>query len=361
MSEHPDLEAASAAVDAIADGGFVVLAESRGAESEGNLTIGAQFVTPSAIAYLSRHAHGLIRLCLTDERCAELALGAPTNDEERWQPTEAISLRDGDGTGASDSDRARTIQAVLDPALKASDLARGGGYVFPLRARAGGLLRRAGRTEAAVDLARAARCYPAAAMSLVMNPDGTVARGDKLLEYARRLELPFVTVADAVALRLRSEKLVERVTSVRLPTRAGEFTAVGYRELPSGAYHVALVRGDVANAANVLVRVHAECTAGDVFGAKTCDCSRDLRRSLDLIAAAEHGVLLYLVARDHRFSRHEEAADAPPTVTDEYSIGAQILADLGLSTIRILTNHPRPIPGLEGFGLEIVESVTIEA
>jgi 3,4-dihydroxy 2-butanone 4-phosphate synthase/GTP cyclohydrolase II len=200
-------------------------------------------------------------------------------------------------------------------------------------------------------------------MSLVMNDDGTGARCEQLARYAEKRGLPLVTVADVIALRRRSEKLVERVISARLPTRDGEFTAIGFRELLTGGNHLALVRGEVAGAENVLVRVHAECVLGDVFRVATCACGDNLRRSLEQLAAEERGVLLYLVAgelRERRLSRHDDLeADARPLRTDEYGIGAQILAELGLTTIRILTNSPKAITGLDGFGLEVVEQVPI--
>jgi 3,4-dihydroxy 2-butanone 4-phosphate synthase/GTP cyclohydrolase II len=196
-------------------------------------------------------------------------------------------------------------------------------------------------------------------MSLVMTDDGDVARGPELAAYAERHGFPLVAVADVIALRRRTEKLVQRVVGARLPTRHGEFTAIGFRESLSGAHHVALVHGDVSRASDVLVRVQTECIAGEVFHATTCSCRRDLTRSLELIAAEERGVLLYLVAAERHLSRHGDLGDDAPQPTDEYGIGAQILADLGLTTIRVLTNHPRAIAGLEGFGLEVVSNVPI--
>jgi 3,4-dihydroxy 2-butanone 4-phosphate synthase/GTP cyclohydrolase II len=360
VTERADLDAARAAADALARGGFVVLAESRADDAQGNLTLAAQFATAATVGFLSANAQGLVRLCLTDERCDALGLTPLTSHGDEWQPTAAISLRESDDrTGASDAERARTIQAAaLDPSVGPADFLPGG-YVFPLRARPGGVLRRASRTEAAIDLVRAAGCVPAAAMSLVMNDDGSVAQGPDLEAYGRRHELPLVTVADVIAFRRRSEKLVERVTSARLPTRYGEFTAVGFHESFSGAHHVALVHGDVGGAANVLVRVHTDCITGDVFGATTCTCSETLHRSLELIAAERRGVLLYLVGGERRLSRHGDWGDVPPSPDDEYGIGAQILAELGLTTIRVLTNNPRTIVGLEGFGLEVVDEVPI--
>ena len=337
-----------------------MLGESALDESEGNLTLAAQFVTPDAIGFLTSQALGVVRLCLTDERCAELGLDTLVESEHNWQPTAAIAHRTATGRGASTQDRARTIQAAIDPASTPDDFTSGG-YIFPLRARPGGVLRRAGRTEAAIDLAQLAGCIPAAVLSLVMNEDGSVAHGAELAAYAERNGFPLVTVGDVIALRRLTEKLVERLTSTRLPTRHGEFTAVGFREKLTGAHHVALVKGDVDGARDVLVRVHAECLVGDVFVTSACSCGRNVRRSLELIEQEGCGVLLYLVGpdRDRRFNRHVQRDAEPASPMDEYGIGAQILADLGLETIRILTDHPRPIAGLDGFGLEVVGHVPL--
>ncbi len=356
----PDVEGARRAAEALQNGGFVVLAESGAEDAEGNLTLAAQFATPAAVNLLAANANGLVRLCLTDERCQALGLAAYSADEREWQPTAPISLRDVAGTGASAEDRARTIQAAIDPSRQRDDFVQSG-YVFPLRARPEGVLRRAGRTEGAVDLARLAGCLPAAAMSLVMNEDGSVAHGPQLAAFAARYDYPLVTVADVIALRRLSEKLVERVTSARLPTDHGEFVAVGFRERLTGAHHIALVCGEVDGVEDVLVRVHAECMGGDVFHSTSCTCARDLQTSLDVIAAEGRGVVVYLVAGDRgpvRLTRHEEV-DAGASQMAEYGIGAQILAELGLSTIRLLSNHPRTLTGLEGFGLSVTGFVPI--
>jgi 3,4-dihydroxy 2-butanone 4-phosphate synthase/GTP cyclohydrolase II len=364
MSGQPStVEAVRHAAAHLANGGFVVLAESDDPDAEGNLMVAAELVTPEVVQFLGTHAHGLIRVCLSDERSAELGLWANAGDQHAWQPTAPISLATLAGTGASADDRARTILAMVDPAFERDDFAPGG-YVHPLRARSGGVLRRAGRTEAAIDLARLAGCRPAAAMSLIMNGDGTVARGPDLRAYADQEGLPLVSVADVIRLRWQSERLVERVSAAQLPTTLGRFTAVGFRELHTGAHHVALVRGDVDGIENVLVRVHAECLAGDVFHAVDCACSVALESSLARLAREEHGVLLYLVSGrwSERLSRHGELDGDVVAPMDEYGIGAQILAELGLTTIRILTNNPKTrIPGLEGFGLEVTEQVPIGA
>lgn len=363
VSGPVDPEAAERAVAALSGGEFIVLAESRGGDSEGNVTIAAQFVTAKSVNFMSAHAFGLVRLCLTDDRCRELRLEPLVADEQQWQPTVSISAREAASTGASAADRALTIQAAIDPDRGPADFVQPG-YVFPLRARPGGVLRRTARTEAAVDLVRLAGCLPAAAMSLVMNEDGTVAHGPDLERYCTRHGFPLVAVADAIALRRLSEKLVKRVTTVRLPTSHGDFRAVAFREDFTDAYHLALVKGDVEGAANVLVRVHAECLVGDVFHSLSCRCGEELERSIERIAAEGRGVVLYLVAGSHRDSRlslHEEGEEARPSPMDEYGIGAQILADLGLTTIRVLTNSPKSIAAIEGFGLEIVDQLPIHS
>ncbi len=362
-NQHPlDVEAAQRAAEALAAGKFVVLAEHRGDESEGNLMFAAEFATPQAVNFLATNANGLIRLCLTDERCEELRLAPLLSEEEKWQPTVAIASRGLRGTAASAEDRSKTILDAIDPEKGPADFVPHG-HVFPLRARPGGVLKRTGRTEAAIDLARLAGCVPAAAMSLVMNEDGTVARADSLRAYCEQHGFPLVTVANVVAFRRSTERLVEQLPGVRLPTLHGDFTAVGFREKVTGAHHIALVKGELQDAQNVLVRVHRECMFGDVFHGQNCNCGEQLDRSLDLLVRENRGVLVYLIAGergDRVFGRHAapgEVGHGPPA--DEFGIGAQILADLGLTTIRILTNTPKDLSGLEGFGLEIVEQVPI--
>jgi 3,4-dihydroxy 2-butanone 4-phosphate synthase/GTP cyclohydrolase II len=356
-----DLDAARAAAAALADGRAIVLAESNDAESEGNVVLAAQFATATTLRFLAENAHGLIRLALDDARCAALRLGPVVDDERQWQPTSSITIRGAAASGASIEDRARTIQAAIDVA-RGPEAFDQPGHVFPLRARPGGVLRRAGRTEAAVDLVRLGGCLPGAAMSLVMTRDGAVARGGELRAYAEQQGLPFVTVGDVIALRRLSEKLVERVATASMPTEFGRFTAIAFRETTGDTTHVALVRGELAGAADVLVRVHSSCLEGDVFHGLTCDCARRLRQSLRRLGAEERGVLVYIVSpddADHRLQRHHDGAPVPERM-NEFGIGAQILADLGLTSIRVLTSNPRPIAGLEGFGLRIVEHVPFD-
>ena len=367
------------AIEDIREGKFVVVVDAPDRENEGDLVIAAQFATPEAINYMATHARGLICLCLTEERCDELALEPMTHHNEAPLGTAftvSIEAREGVSTGISTHDRSRTIQVAIDHSKNAHDLVQPG-HVFPLRARRGGVLRRAGQTEAAVDLARLAGLNPAGVVCEVMREDGTMARVPDLVDYCDRHGLKLVTVADLIEYRRRTEKLVERSTTVRLPTAYGEFTAVAYRETLTGKPHVALVRGDVDGAENVLVRVHSECLTGDVFHSLRCDCGEQLEQALLRIAAEEQGVLLYmsqegrgigLLNKLRAYELQESGLDTVEANLElgfqadarEWGIGNQILADLGLSTIRILTNNPKKLTGLEGYGLTVVEQVAIE-
>jgi len=367
------------AIEDIRQGKFVVVVDAADRENEGDLTIAAQFATPEAINFMAKHARGLICLCLTEERCDELTLPPMTTRNQTPYGTAftvSIEAREGISTGISAHDRSRTIQVAIDPSKGPDDVIQPG-HVFPLRARAGGVLQRAGQTEAAVDLARLAGLIPAGVVCEVMNEDGTMARVPDLAPYCKRHGIKLVTVADLIEYRRRNEKLVERMTSVRLPTEYGEFTAIAFRERLTGKPHVALVRGDVANAENVLVRVHSECLTGDVFHSLRCDCGEQLDLALTRIAAEELGVLLYmsqegrnigLLNKLKAYELQEGGLDTVeanlelgfPADARDWGIGNQILADLGLSTIRILTNNPKKITGLEGFGLTVIEQVPIE-
>ncbi len=367
------------AIEDIRQGKFVVVVDAADRENEGDLTIAAQFATPEAVNFMATHARGLICLCLTEERCDALGLKPMTyNNETPYETAFTISIeaREGVTTGISAADRSRTIQVAIDP-TKGSEAVVQPGHVFPLRARPGGVLQRTGQTEAAVDLARLAGLNPAGVVCEIMNEDGTMARVPDLIRYCEKHDLKLITVADLIEYRRRTEKLVERTTTVRLPTSYGGFSAVAFRELLTGKHHIALVKGHVDGAEDVLVRVHSECLTGDVFHSLRCDCGEQLDQALARIGAEECGVLLYMTQEGRgigllnklkAYELQENGLDTveanlelgfPPDLR-EYGIGSQILAELGLTTIRILTNNPRKITGIEAFGLKVVEQVPIE-
>ncbi len=367
------------AIEDIRQGKFVVVVDDEDRENEGDLTIAAQFTTPEAVNFMVTHARGLVCLCLTEERCDELGLRQMTEQNETpfgTAFTVSVEAREGVSTGISAHDRSHTIQVAIDPTSQPADLVQPG-HVFPLRARDGGVLQRSGQTEAAVDLARLAGLNPAGVVCEIMNEDGTMARVPDLVPYCRRHGLRLITVADLVEYRRHTEKLVERMTSVRLPTLYGEFTAVAFRETLTGKLHVALVHGKLEGAEDVLVRVHSECLTGDVFHSLRCDCGEQLELALERISAEPRGVLLYLsqegrgIGLLNKLRAYDLQASGLDTVeanlalgfpadAREWGIGNQILADLGLTTIRILTNNPRKLTGLDGFGLTVVEQVPLE-
>jgi 3,4-dihydroxy 2-butanone 4-phosphate synthase / GTP cyclohydrolase II len=367
------------AIEDIRKGKFVVVVDAADRENEGDLTIAAQFATPEAINFMATHGRGLICLCLTEERCDELRLQLMTDRNEAPFGTAftiSIEAREGITTGISAPDRSRTVQVAIDPSKGPADLVQPG-HVFPLRAKQGGVLRRAGQTEAAVDLARLAGLNPAGVVCEVMNDDGTMARVPDLIPYCEEHGLKMITVADLIEYRRRHEKLVERTTSVRLPTGYGEFTAVAFRETLTGKHHLALVKGEVNGMSDVLVRVHSECLTGDVFHSLRCDCGEQLDQALLQIGREDRGVLLYmaqegrgigLLNKLRAYELQETGLDTVeanlelgfPADARDWGIGNQILADLGLTTIRILTNNPKKLTGIEGFGLTVVEQLPIE-
>ena len=367
------------AIEDIRAGKFVVVVDAADRENEGDLTIAAQFATPEAINFMTKEGRGLICLCLTEERCDDLGLRQMTEKNETPYGTAftvSVEAREGVTTGISAPDRSHTIQVAIDPKTAPDDLVQPG-HVFPLRARDGGVLARAGQTEAAVDLAQLAGLIPAGVVCEIMNDEGAMARVPELIPYCERHGLKLVTVADLIEYRRRNERLVERMTTVRLPTAYGDFTAVAFREVLSGKHHVALVKGEVDGEENVLVRVHSECLTGDVFHSLRCDCGEQLEEALRRIGSEERGVLLYmaqegrgigLLNKLRAYELQENGFDTVDANVElgfrpdmrDYGIGNQILAELGLSTIRILTNNPKKITGIEGFGLEVVEQVPIE-
>ena len=370
------------AVDDLKNGKLIIVADDEDRENEGDLVCAAELVTPETINFMALHGRGLICLALTGERCDQLGLPQMAHRNTEEQSTAfTVSIdaerRFGVTTGISASDRATTIHVAINPATVPTDLRRPG-HIFPLRARPGGVLQRVGQTEASVDLARLAGLVPAGVICEILNADGSMARRPQLEVIAQQHGLTFITVAQLVAHRLKHERLVHRVAEARLPTELGEFTIIGYRNDVDSAEHVALVKGDVAGQPNILVRMHSKCLTGDVFGSQRCDCGVQLSRAMELIAAEGRGVIVYLdqegrgiglLNKVRAYALQDSGADTvqanqhlgfAPDLRN-YGIGAQILRDLGLSSIRVMTNNPRKLVGLEGYGLEIAARVPLVA
>lgn len=367
------------AIDEIRAGHIIVVVDDEDRENEGDLTIAAEKTTPEIINFMATQGRGLICLTLTAERCdyLRLPLMSPTNTSNFGTAfCESIDARDGVTTGISAADRTRTILQAIDPECRPADLARPG-HMFPLRAREGGVLVRAGQTEASVDLARLAGLTPAGVICEIMNDDGTMARVPQLIEFCQRHHLKMISVAELIRYRLKHERFIRRVATGTIQTEFGEFGTVAYASDLNPEYHLAVVRGDVAGKENVMVRMHSRCLFGDVFGSATCDCGRLVRNSLRAIAEEGQGVLVYLHETGPGFRVEPSTLDGPRMVSHdrdfthykgeagqrqlqhEHGIGAQILSDLGLHTIRLLTNHPRKIVALEGFGIEIVDQIPV--
>jgi 3,4-dihydroxy 2-butanone 4-phosphate synthase/GTP cyclohydrolase II len=362
------------AIEDIRAGRMVIVVDDEDRENEGDLTIAAEKVTPDLINFMATYGRGLICLSLTPERCDYLRLppiSARNTSNFGTAFCETIDAVAGVTTGISAADRTRTILAAIDPDCRPADLARPG-HVFPLRAREGGVLVRAGQTEASVDLARLAGLKPAGVICEIMNDDGTMARVPQLEDFCARHNLKMASVADLIRYRMKHERLVRRVGEGCIPTEFGEFRIVAYGTDFDPESHLALVRGEVAGREGVLVRMHSRCTCGDVFGSTSCDCSRLLHDSLAAIAREEAGVLVYLhatgpglriergrVLSHDRDFMHYAGGAGRRELQHEHGVGAQILSDLGLHTIRLLTNHPRKIVALEGFGIEIVEQLPV--
>jgi 3,4-dihydroxy 2-butanone 4-phosphate synthase/GTP cyclohydrolase II len=366
------------AIEEIRTGRILVVVDDEDRENEGDLTIAAEKVTPEIINFMATHGRGLICLPLTAERCdyLRLPLMSPNNTSNFGTAfCEAIDARAGVTTGISAADRTRTILQAIDPECRPADLARPG-HIFPLRAREGGVLVRAGQTEASVDLARMAGLAPAGVICEIMNDDGTMARVPQLREFCIRHGLKMISVAELIRYRMKHERFVRREAEGCIQTDFGDFRSIAYASDLNPEFHLALVRGDVAQQEGVLVRMHSRCLFGDVFGSTGCDCGRLVRSSLRSIAEEGLGVLVYLhetgpgfriereagerrmVSHDRDFMHYKEEA-GQRQLQHEHGIGAQILSDLGLHTIRLLTNHPRKIVALEGFGIEIVDQIPL--
>jgi len=367
------------AIDAIREGRMIIVVDDEDRENEGDLTVAAEKVTPEIINFMARHGRGLICMPMTEERLAELDLPQMVPDNTaRFNTAFCVSIeaKHATSTGISAADRAATVLAAIDPRTRPADLARPG-HMFPLKARDGGVLVRAGQTEAAVDLARIAGLYPAGVICEIMNDDGSMARVPDLIRFARKHKLLIITIADLIQYRMETETLVKRAAAASLPTQQGEFRVIAYESGIDGETHVALVKGEIGDGENVLVRVHSKCLTGDVFHSARCDCGPQLDAAMQRIAEEGRGVLLYLnqegrgIGLANKIRAYELQDQGLDTVEAnerlgfkadqrDYGIGVQILKDLGVKSMRLLSNNPRKLVGLEGYGLSVAEWLPLE-
>ncbi|PIV55631.1 3,4-dihydroxy-2-butanone-4-phosphate synthase [Candidatus Desantisbacteria bacterium CG_4_10_14_0_8_um_filter_48_22] len=351
------------AIKDIRKGKFIIVTDDRDRENEGDLVIAAQKVTPGAINFMAKAARGLICLALTEERLDQLSLRPMVNENTSLMNTPftvSIDAKKGVTTGISAYDRAKTIKTILDPRTKPGDLAMPG-HIFPLRAHPAGVLRRTGHTEAGVDLARFAGLYPAAVICEIMNEDGTMARLPALMRLAGRYGLKLITIADLVEYSLRTKKLVKQIISTEIPTQYGKFQLLVYEDITNNQHHLAFVKGEVRDRKNILVRIHSQCFVGDVFQSQSCACGQHLHESLKIISKSKKGVFVYMCQNEEGLINRIKPNSNSGSNQDlrDYGIGAQILKDLGLTSIRLLMNNPRKIAGLKGYGIKIVEMIRL--
>jgi 3,4-dihydroxy 2-butanone 4-phosphate synthase/GTP cyclohydrolase II len=374
------LDSISAAIEDIRNGKMVIVVDDEDRENEGDFIMAARFATPEAINFMSKEGRGLICVALTEERCKELDLtpmvSSNTSLHETAFTVSIDLIGQGTTTGISAYDRSKTIQALVQPETKASDLGRPG-HIFPLRAKAGGVLRRSGHTEATVDLARLAGLEPAGVLVEVMNEDGSMARLPQLLEIAKKFDLKIISIKDLIDYRLSSDSLIEELVRVNMPTKYGSFELIAFKETLSGAEHLALVKGSWEKDEPVLTRVHSSCFTGDILGSLRCDCGEQLHKAMRMVEAAGKGVILYmnqegrgigLINKLKAYQLQEAGMDTVEANLKlgfgmderDYGVGAQILRALGITKLKLMSNNPRKRAGLKGYGLEIVDTVPIE-